>query len=74
MGTEELLSVRGTDRINVGKVKCSERSSESSEATEGAKLHVRIRKADTKSLNLQGLGLGAAFEKLNVGFQREESC
>lgn len=48
MGTDELLNVRGTGQINVGKVKCPEGSSESREATEGAKLHLGIRKADRK--------------------------
>lgn len=48
VGTDELLKVRGTGRNKVRKVKCPEGSFESPEASEGAKLHIGIRKADTK--------------------------
>lgn len=67
MGTDELLNVRGTGWINVGKVKCPEGSSESREATEGAKLHIRVRKAD-KKFESTGIGFGSRIWETECRF------
>lgn len=46
-GEGEVLNVRRTRRIDVGKVNgCSDGGSESREASDGEKLQIRVRKAD----------------------------
>lgn len=69
MGTDDVLNVRGTRCIDMGKVNgCPEGGSESREATDEEKLPIRVRKAD-KSSESRGIGLGVAFGKLNGGFE-----